>query len=30
MLLGTVLCALAGGYIGKKLLRKHFEKAGIV
>ena len=26
MLLGTVLCALAGGYIGKK----HFEKAGIV
>ena len=30
MLLGTVLCALAGGYIGKKLLKKHFEKAGIV
>ena len=29
MLLGTVLCALAGGYIGKKLLKKHFEKAGI-
>ena len=30
MLLGTVLCALAGEYIGKKLLKKHFEKAGIV
>lgn len=30
ILLGTVLCALAGGYIGKKLLKKHFEKAGIV
>ena len=30
MLLGTVLSALAGGYIGKKLLKKHFEKAGIV
>ena len=30
MPLGTVLCALAGGYIGKKLLKKHFEKAGIV
>lgn len=30
MLLGTVLCALTGGYIGKKLLKKHFEKAGIV
>lgn len=30
MLLGTVLCALIGGYIGKKLLKKHFEKAGIV
>ena len=30
MLLGTVLCALIGGFIGKKLLKKHFEKAGIV
>ena len=26
---GTVVCALIGGFIGKKLLRKHFEKAGI-
>lgn len=30
MLLGTILCAFIGGLIGKKLLKKHFEKAGIV
>ncbi len=30
MLLGTLVCAVIGGYIGKKLLKKHFEKAGIV
>lgn len=30
MLLGTILCAMIGGFIGKKLLKKHFEKAGIV
>ena len=30
MILGTVICAIIGGLIGKKLLRKHFEKAGIV
>lgn len=30
MTLGTIICALIGGYIGKKLLKKHFEKAGIV
>lgn len=30
MLLGTILCALIGGLLGKNLLKKHFEKAGIV
>lgn len=30
MLLGTLICAIIGGMIGKKLLKKHFEKAGIV
>ena len=30
MILGTIACALIGGFIGKKLLKKHFEKAGIV
>ncbi len=30
MVVGTILCALAGGTIGRKLLKKHFEKAGIV
>ena len=30
MLLGTLLCAVIGAFIGKKLLKKHFEKAGIV
>lgn len=30
MILGTLLCAVIGGLIGKKLLKKHFEKAGIV
>ncbi len=30
MLLGTIICAAIGGIIGKKLLKKHFEKAGIV
>lgn len=30
MIAGTLLCAVIGGLIGKKLLKKHFEKAGIV
>lgn len=30
MILATILCAMIGGFIGRKLLRKHFEKAGIV
>ena len=30
MILGTVICAIIGGFIGKKMLRKHFEKVGIV
>ena len=30
MLIGTIFCALIGGFIGKKLLKKHFVKAGIV
>ena len=30
MILGTLICAIIGGLIGKGLLKKHFEKAGIV
>ena len=30
MILGTVDCAVIGGFIGKKMLKKHFEKVGIV
>lgn len=30
MILATILCAVIGGFIGRKLLRKHFEKAGCV
>lgn len=30
MILGTVVCAVIGGFIGKKMLKKHFEKVGIV
>ncbi len=30
MIVGTVLFAIIGGLIGKRLLKKHFEKAGIV
>lgn len=30
MVIGTVVCAIIGGLIGRKLLKKHFEKAGIV
>jgi len=30
MILGTVVCALIGGLIGRRLLKKHFERAGIV
>lgn len=30
MIIGTIICAIIGGLIGKKLLKKHFEKAGIV
>ncbi len=30
MIIGTIICAIIGGLIGKKLLNKHFKKAGIV
>lgn len=30
MILGTIICAVIGGFIGKKLLKKHFKKAGII
>lgn len=30
MILGTLICAVIGGLIGKRLLKKHFEKVGIV
>ncbi|GAA0736822.1 MptD family putative ECF transporter S component [Clostridium oceanicum] len=30
IILGTIICAVIGGLIGKKLLRKQFRKAGIV
>ena len=30
MILGTILCAVVGALIGKRLLKKHFEKAGIL
>ncbi len=30
MALVTIFCAVLGGLIGRKLLKKHFEKAGIV
>lgn len=30
MIIGTLVCALIGGLIGKKLMKKHFEKAGVV
>ncbi len=30
MVVGTVICAIIGGFIGKKLLAKHFKKAGII
>ncbi len=30
IMVGTLICALIGGLIGKKLLAKHFKKAGIV
>lgn len=30
MTLGTIICAVIGGFIGKKLLKKHFEKVGII
>ena len=30
MILGTIICAIIGGLIGKKLLKKHFEKVGII
>lgn len=30
MIIGTVICALLGVFISKKLFKKHFEKAGMV
>lgn len=30
MVLGTVIAALISGFVGKKLLKKQFEKAGII
>ena len=30
MILGTIICSIIGGFIGKKLLKKHFEKVGII
>jgi energy-coupling factor transport system substrate-specific component len=27
---GAAICAVAGGFIGKALLKKHFEKAGVI
>lgn len=30
MILATIICAVIGGFIGRRLLKKHFEKAGIV
>ncbi|SKC72476.1 MptD family putative ECF transporter S component [Maledivibacter halophilus] len=30
MIIGTIFSALLGGFVGKKLLKKHFERAGIV
>ena len=30
LILGTIICAMIGGFIGKKLLKKHFKKAGII
>ncbi|MCB2361698.1 MptD family putative ECF transporter S component [Clostridium estertheticum] len=30
VILGCFICAVLGGLIGKRILRKHFEKAGIV
>ena len=30
MILGTIVCAVIGGFVGKKLMKKHFEKVGII
>ncbi len=30
MILGTIVCAIIGGFVGKKLMKKHFEKVGII
>ena len=29
-MLAILVCALVGGFFGQKMLKKHFEKAGIV
>ena len=28
--IATLVCALLGGWFGQKMIKKHFEKAGIV
>ncbi|MBU5228219.1 MptD family putative ECF transporter S component [Clostridium senegalense] len=30
MIIVTIICAIIGGFIGKSMLKKHFQKAGIV
>ena len=29
LLIATFICGIIGGFIGKALLKKHFERAGI-
>ena len=30
MIIGNLLCSFASGKLGQRLLKKHFEKAGVV